>query len=408
MIQFSCPECGFALEFGDGAAGSAGQCSECGASLVVPGPRRLSADGAEEIVRAAAQKHEAKAILRQLGNPRADHVANARSTFAREMTDGEKPLVLLDDSFLQDGKAGLLLTNRKLYSSKLGPPIFLEDVRDVCFLAPDVTRLALAGVLGVLGVVIPPLLFIAFYLVFSKETRRNARYRLLVGGEDVYAARTAGRFAFWVAVLEALGKAARDARGLRPADWDSRWRLIAVLGRAPAWVECSGCGREYLRRRRPARPKAIEEEFQEDAEPVLSAKEAQALAELRRSADLAPCPDCGWCQQKMISRARRSRHGWLATLALVLVPALLLFVPCGLAPLFVQADAKQKADPTLLAFSVLACLTLLLVAGLPLLKWALSRRWDPNRASPAVRKTLARERSIAREVAVRILGEDLA
>src|SRR5688572_9006837 len=83
------------------------------------------------IVRTHAEKHQARGVLKMLGNLKPKHVTNARAAFARDMADGEVPLILIDRSFLQNGKAGMLLTDRKLYSSALPRPIALTDVMTV-------------------------------------------------------------------------------------------------------------------------------------------------------------------------------------------------------------------------------------------------------------------------------------
>jgi hypothetical protein len=45
------------------------------------------------------------------------HIEKARTTFAYQMTDNETPLLFHDGSLLQNGKSGLLITDRAIYTS---------------------------------------------------------------------------------------------------------------------------------------------------------------------------------------------------------------------------------------------------------------------------------------------------
>ncbi len=83
----------------------------------------------ESIVRGLAQQHSIGYVLKKLGNHKPSHIANARAGFARDMVDGELPLVFLDRSFFGNGKAGLLITNRRLYSSTVAFSIPLSEIR---------------------------------------------------------------------------------------------------------------------------------------------------------------------------------------------------------------------------------------------------------------------------------------
>ena len=69
----------------------------------------VPAELAERLVRAIAEKHGAKGVLRRLGHFRPDHVANAAARFARGLRPAEVPLGLIDTSLLKNGKSGLLL-----------------------------------------------------------------------------------------------------------------------------------------------------------------------------------------------------------------------------------------------------------------------------------------------------------
>lgn len=83
---------------------------------------------AEAVFREVAMKFKANKALKRFGNFKPKHIANARASYASTMTDDELPLAMVDTSFLQNGKAGMLLTNRRLYSSVYGNPIDLQKV----------------------------------------------------------------------------------------------------------------------------------------------------------------------------------------------------------------------------------------------------------------------------------------
>jgi hypothetical protein len=80
----------------------------------------------ESIVRNLAQQHGRKL---KLGNHNPKHVANAKRSFAKDMGDDEVPFVFLDRSFFGNGKAGLLITDRRVYSSTVSSSVALADIR---------------------------------------------------------------------------------------------------------------------------------------------------------------------------------------------------------------------------------------------------------------------------------------
>ncbi len=71
----------------------------------------------------ALERRRGKAL--EAISPRA--VSAARKTFALGMTDGERPLLQFDTSFLQTGSQGFLVTDQAIYSSVLRAPIPLAN-----------------------------------------------------------------------------------------------------------------------------------------------------------------------------------------------------------------------------------------------------------------------------------------
>ncbi len=161
-------------------------------------PPLVPQEEAESLLREIAEKYKVKGISRKLGNFRDDHLANAAARFAKDMEDDETPLALIDSSFLKNGKAGFLLTNRALYSSFSRRPFWLADIEEVSDARPGVGDYFAMWFLGVL----------IYGLLYGF---RSLQYRLLVNGKIVYAGPTRLRGDFWIELLTELAEAARQA-----------------------------------------------------------------------------------------------------------------------------------------------------------------------------------------------------
>lgn len=206
-------------------------------------PPLVPQEEAESLVRKIAEKYQCQGILRKLGNIREDNVANAVACFAPEMGEDETPLTFIDTSFLGNGKAGFLLTNRGLYSSFRSRPFWLSDINDISYTSPGFERyfflyLLIAGILvsaylgGMMGaglglllshLGLPPRPFTPgwsilsisltlYFGVFVSVGFRQLQIRLLVNGKAVYNGRHRLRGAFWIELLTALAEAARQAQ----------------------------------------------------------------------------------------------------------------------------------------------------------------------------------------------------
>jgi hypothetical protein len=190
-------------------------------SVMVP------AEQAERLVRAIAEKHGAKGVLRRLGHFRPDHLANAAARFARGLRPAEVPLARIDTSLLQNGKSGLLVTNRELYSSRLHRGIPLQAINEVSYEAPSGEALAGAWALVLASVVCPPLGALLAVLYLSSGGLRRLQHRLVVNGETVYSGGNPIRPAFWVELLTALAEASRQveeqARAGRAPEAPALW-----------------------------------------------------------------------------------------------------------------------------------------------------------------------------------------
>lgn len=182
---------------------------------VVPGPPPLlPQEEAEALVREIAERHKAKRILRSLGNLPQKQIENAVAHFAQEMEEDETPLVLLDSSFLSNGKAGLLITNRALYSSFYSRPIGLAHIDDVSYATPGVVDHITAHLFGGL-----------LYAIFFGF--RNLQNRLRVNGKTVYSSGNPLRSAFWTELLTELAEAARQTQ--LPKDEEPQKPSVVIL-----------------------------------------------------------------------------------------------------------------------------------------------------------------------------------
>lgn len=249
-ILISCPSCGSKLRVGDDLAGKKVRCPKCAGVVPVsvagspeppaaprpvkqaPAPEpqaaaKVSAPepfDAIEIVRAVAEKHGARGVLKKLGKLNPKHIANARAGFAKAMTDEEVPLVLLDRSFWGNGKAGMLLTNRQLYSSSHGRPIPLLEIRTATFEKPTLSE--------------------------QMFQHKRPEASLLVNGTAVYTG--PAKFELWVELLPELGQALREAIGSPEEDAPTSASVPAGakgsssagpdLPRIAATAVCSGQG----------------------------------------------------------------------------------------------------------------------------------------------------------------------
>lgn len=198
-------------------------------------PRMISGNRAEALVRASAQQHHEATILRHFDSSPterpagpvtlfpspiyfvvsrrrqctpAERLTNAIGSFACEWDPEELPLLFLDTSWQRNGRSGILLTNRRLYSSRLDGPIELQDVVRVTFENPSDAEM-----------IFKLFLFVSCFLVgwvfilWGPWFRR----RLFVNGEVVYEARANFPGNFWVELLGALGSAARQEEMRPPA-----------------------------------------------------------------------------------------------------------------------------------------------------------------------------------------------
>jgi hypothetical protein len=130
-----------------------------------------------------------------LGKLKPGRVANARATYAQEMADDELPLAMFDTSFLQNGKAGMLLTNSKLYSSSAPKAVPLCDIMAVTVETPSGfqdtgLRILLGGI---------------YVLLMGNKLSP----KLLVNGDVVCAAQVV-QLKFWKQVLPMLAGACQE------------------------------------------------------------------------------------------------------------------------------------------------------------------------------------------------------
>jgi hypothetical protein len=165
--------------------------------------RPVPPERAAAVVRRVARAHRAGHIVKQLSQIRPDRVARARTRFASAMTDDEVALVLVDTSFWRNGAAGLLLTNRAIYSSWLPAPIDLAGVETARHRPPDRRGVVAVELLVALAHFFPPALVLMLPLLLLRKRNRN-QHTLLVNERVVFAGTRNLSWAFWEDVLVAL------------------------------------------------------------------------------------------------------------------------------------------------------------------------------------------------------------
>lgn len=175
---------------------------------------------AESLLRDIAKNHKANGILRKLGHFRAGHLSNARASFARDMGDDETPLYLVDRSFLGNGKAGFLLTNRGIYSSYSSHPCWLADIEEISYGKPESSGVVMS-ILGVLFFFVLIVVqdrdarwllgkLIAACVALEEVRRAFIAHRLLINGKLVCKRRLSEKF--WIELLTKLAAAAKGDR----------------------------------------------------------------------------------------------------------------------------------------------------------------------------------------------------
>jgi hypothetical protein len=166
-------------------------------------------DRARAVVRELAAEAGATNIVAQVDWIEPARIANARARFARDMRSDEVPLVLVDSSFLRNGKAGLLLTNRAVYSSRLPAPVALEDVETFGHRPPDPAVLVWVYLLVPVVACVPPAVLVLLAILWRGD--RPLQEALLVNGRVAYVGGKNLARAFWREVLPALKAELTDA-----------------------------------------------------------------------------------------------------------------------------------------------------------------------------------------------------
>jgi hypothetical protein len=189
-----------------------------------PGPG-LTQERALEIAHAVAGEHRARHIIKQIGNIPPRRVARARARFAQKMTDDEVALLMVDTSFFRNGAAGLLITNRALYSTRHVTPIHLADMRQIEHRPPDKrTQMMLHLIVG-LTHFFPPAAILMVLVMFGR--RHRFRHVLAINDTVVHVAQKPMTWAFWVDLLVAL------SRELQPTDGRGRVDMLEICSSDP-------------------------------------------------------------------------------------------------------------------------------------------------------------------------------
>ena len=155
----------------------------------------------------------------------------------------------------------------------------------------------------------------------------------------------------------------------------------AVRGEVVKRVPCEKCGREYvykMARTGYGRANVILNDYAQDV--ATNKADANLAAALERECEPVPCPGCGWYQPHMFPRARRLRHRWMSRLAVYGFPCSVLVAIPGLILWGYGEQNRPGSFVWWLGALLLAVAAALLLAlpVMPVVKFLVCRRYDPN------------------------------
>ena len=135
------------------------------------------------------------------------------------------------------------------------------------------------------------------------------------------------------------------------------------------------------------------------------AAEIQLREALQRSCDPVPCPACGRIQEHMLPRARRSYRRWMRVGGLYLfVGAAFLFI--GGIVLSIASERERNPSPWAAVLLIAAGVCGVTAPFLPIVRWILARRHDPNSEDVEARKSRGQGRAVSKEQFLQMLQEE--
>jgi hypothetical protein len=195
---------------------------------------------AVSFVRSRAAEHGAIDILDRVGRLKPENLGGALAWLAPEWEDGEVPLIFVSLPRSRQGKAAVLLSNRRLYSSSLDEPIALAEIEEVSaerplwyeeFTLGDYFAFLVATLVVVVSLYFGYILhiirltsfsillygYIPFRLIALRHGASKLS-RLVVNGRVVYSDPENFDSAFWIRVLKALARMAREPAESGPVE----------------------------------------------------------------------------------------------------------------------------------------------------------------------------------------------
>ncbi len=174
------------------------------------------------------------------------------------------------------------------------------------------------------------------------------------------------------------------------------------------FVGCEQCRVEYVYQlQRTAEGQGTSLLFldNEGAEDRASSRAKESLRrKLERGVDLAPCPACGWYQQRMVLKARKEHYRWMLITGFCLALGL---IPIAVFGGVLNAPKPRNPEPVIpwsLFLAVLGALAVISV-GLMLGKFILSWHYDPNLQDVETRRQQGRERGMMRDEFERMMAQ---
>jgi hypothetical protein len=156
-----------------------------------------------------------------------------------------------------------------------------------------------------------------------------------------------------------------------------------VNGSRIADVRCERCSVDFhyaLERQGEGTANAHYYLFQDAAKRRAERRAAKNL-ERRLAGDAEPvaCPRCNWVNTELVALHRRSRHRWMGTAACIAACVVPLVTLLG--RYSTGKRIREDEWPSLLGTGVGGGLAI--AAAILVIRWALRRRFDPNRSFPA-------------------------
>lgn len=176
----------------------------------------------------------------------------------------------------------------------------------------------------------------------------------------------------------------------------------------PKLVKCEECGLEYVYlMERVRQGEGTSVLFLDNAGARQRAEEQaqdRLRAALERGCEAVPCPACGRIQDHMVPRARKQYRHWMRVGGLCLFLAAALLFIAGIVVGLADEQARTPTPwPLVLWAAAGACAAA--APALPVARWLLARRHDPNAEDVESRKASGQQRAFTKDDFLKMVQE---